>query len=96
MLSIRLSPLARADLDEIWGYTVKRWDVAQAESYMRGLDGSMKLLAENPRMGRSIDDVRVGYFKFPSASHLLVYRLRPGVIEVMRVLHKSMDVERHV
>jgi toxin ParE1/3/4 len=96
MLRIRLSPLARADLDGIWEYTVGRWDVAQAERYLLGLDDSMRLLAENPRMGRAIDDVREEYIKFLSASHMLVYRLKPDAIEFIRVLHKSMDVERHL
>jgi toxin ParE1/3/4 len=96
MLAIRLSPLARADLDGIWDFTVTRWDEAQAEAYLSGLDASMKLLAANPRLGRAIDDIREGCLKFPVASHILIYRLRPGAIEFIRVLHKSSDVERHV
>ncbi len=52
MLHIRLSPLAQADLDGIWTYTVAQWDEAQAQSYLMGLDATMKLLAENPRMGQ--------------------------------------------
>ena len=47
----------------------------------------LKLLAENPRMGRAIDDIRKGYFKFPAASHILIYRLKPEAIEFMRILH---------
>jgi toxin ParE1/3/4 len=95
-LAIRLSPLAQADLDDIWAYTVAQWDKAQAQAYVMGLDATMKLLAQNPRMGTSLDDIRNGYFKFPAASHLLIYRLRPDAIEFMRILHRRMDVERHV
>lgn len=47
----------------------------------------LKLLAENPRMGRAIDDIRKGYFKFPAASYILIYRLKPEAIEFMRILH---------
>jgi toxin ParE1/3/4 len=96
MLHIHLSPLAQADLDGIWNHTVAQWDEAQAQAYILGLDASMKLLAENPRMGRSIDDIRKGYFKFPAASHILIYRLTPDAIEFMRILHNRMDVERHL
>jgi toxin ParE1/3/4 len=95
-LAIRLSPLAQADLDDIWDYTVAQWDEGQAQAYVMGLDATMKLLAQNPRMGTSLDDIRIGYFKFPAASHLLIYRLRPDAIEFMRILHQRMDVERHV
>ncbi len=96
MLQIRLSPLARADLDEIWNYTVAQWDERQAEIYLHGLDATMKLLAASPRLGRAINDIREGYFLFPSGSHLLVYRLKPDAIEFLRVLHKRMDVKRHL
>lgn len=96
MLKIRLSPLAQADLDGIWEFTVTQWNEAQAESYILGLDASMKLVATNPRLGRAIDDIRPGYLKFPSASHILVYRLAPGAIEFIRILYKSSDVERHL
>jgi toxin ParE1/3/4 len=96
MLRIRLSPLAQGDLDGIWAYTVSQWDEAQAQAYLLGLDATMKLLAENPRMGRSIDDIRKGYFKFPAASHILIYRLKADAIEFVRILHVRMDVERHL
>jgi toxin ParE1/3/4 len=96
MLAIRLSPLAQADLDDIWTYAVTQWDEAQAQSYLMSLDATMKLLADNPCMGSAIDDIRKGYFKFPAASHLLIYRLTPDAFEFMRILHRRMDVERHV
>jgi toxin ParE1/3/4 len=96
MLAIRLSPLAQADLDGIWQYTLTQWNEAQAEAYLLGLDASMKILAENPRLGRSLDDIRSGYFKYQSAQHLLIYRLTSEAIEFIRILHKSSDVERHV
>ena len=30
-----LKPRAQADLDEIWDYTVDRWGIDQAETYLR-------------------------------------------------------------
>jgi toxin ParE1/3/4 len=96
MLRIRLSPLAQGDLDGIWAYTVSQWDEGQAQAYLLSLDATMKLLAENPRMGRSIDDIRKRYFKFPAASHILIYRLKSDAIEFVRILHVRMDVERHL
>lgn len=96
MLEMRLTPLARADLDGIWSFTREQWGVDQAEAYLLGLDTTMKILAGQPGLGRSIAEVRAGYFKFPTASHILIYRLKPGAIEFVRILHKSSDVERHV
>jgi toxin ParE1/3/4 len=56
----------------------------------------MKLLARSPDIGRSVPAIRPGMFKFPAASHTIFYRKSPGAIEVIRILHKSMDVESHL
>jgi toxin ParE1/3/4 len=96
MLGLRLTPRARADLDHIWEYTTQQWSVDQAEAYLLTLDSTMQILRQQPELGRKIDDVRQGYLKFLAASHILIYRIKPDCIEIMRILHKSSDVERHV
>ena len=47
----------------------------------------MKLLANQPGLGRDIDDIREGYFKFPAASHIFIYRSQSDAIEIVRILH---------
>jgi toxin ParE1/3/4 len=96
MKVIRLTPLARVDLDEIWSHTAKTWGREQAEAYLLGMNATMQLLAKHPKLGRNIDDIRQGYFKFPAASHILIFRMSPEAMEIIRILHKSMDVERHL
>ncbi len=96
MSQLRLTPKARADLDAIWDHTVKHWGVEQAEAYLLSLGETMKLLANQPGLGRNMDDIRQGYFKFPAASHIFIFRSQPGAIEIVRILHKSMDVERNL
>ena len=96
MKAIKLTPQAQADLDEIWNYTAETWNIDQAETYMLSVDSTMKLLATHPTLGRSLSDIREGYFKFPAGSHLLVFRMTNEAIEFVRILHKSSDVERHL
>jgi toxin ParE1/3/4 len=96
MLAIRLTPMARADLDGIWNFTTAQWGIDQAEANLLGLDTTMKILDGQPGLGRSIEDIRAGYSKFPTASHILIYRLKPSAIEFVRVLHMSSDVDRHL
>jgi toxin ParE1/3/4 len=69
-----LSPRARRDIDEIWDYTAKLWGAKQAENYLRQLQAAIKLIAANPALGRSCDNVRRGYRKFPAGSHMLFDR----------------------
>ena len=92
-----LSPAAQADLEEIWDYTAERWDVDQAEEYLRGLQHAIERAAANPRVGRSCDEIRPGYRKLAAGSHTLYYRLSAdGTVDVVRVLHQRMDVDRHL
>ena len=96
MKRLRLTPQARRDLDGIWEYSVRQWSVDQAETYLQALNSTMQLLTEQPQLGRSIDDIREGYLKFLAGSHLLIYRVKTDCIEIVRILHKSSDVERHL
>lgn len=92
-----LSPAARADLEQIWDYTHDRWGVDQAEKYLRELQHAIERAASNPRIGRGCDEIRPGYRKLAAGSHMLFYRVTiEGVIDVARVLHQRMDVDRHV
>jgi toxin ParE1/3/4 len=92
-----LSPAARADLEEIWEYTRQHWGVDQAEDYIRELQHAMARAAANPRIGRACDEIRIGYRKLAGGSHVFFYRVTDnGVIDVVRVLHQRMDVDRHL
>ena len=91
-----LSPRAQADIEEIWDYTAKRWSVDQAEVYLRQIKASIEVIAVDPTRGRTCDDVRAGYRKYPAGSHLLFYRTTPDGIDIVRILHQRMDFERHL
>jgi toxin ParE1/3/4 len=92
-----LSPAAQADLEHIWDYTADRWDADQAEEYLRELQRTIERVAVNPRIGHACDEIRPGYLKFAAGSHMLFYRVTTdGVVDVVRVLHQRMDVDRHL
>jgi toxin ParE1/3/4 len=91
-----LSPLARADLDSIWDHTAKRWDDDQAETYLRMLQAAIETVAANPRLGRPYDEVRAGYRRHRTGSHLILYLETVNAIDVVRVLHEKMDIGSHL
>ena len=92
-----LSPAARADLEQIWDYTCQRWDHDQAEEYVREIQRAIERVVDNPMIGRSCDEVRPGYRKHTVGSHTLYYRIASvDVIDVVRILHQRMDVDRHL
>lgn len=92
-----LSPAAQADLEQIWDYTRGHWGVDQAEEYLRQLQRGIERVAANPRIGRACDEIRPGYRKLTAGAHTLFYRMNTeDVIDVVRVLHQRMDIDRHL
>ena len=97
MTGFVLSPAARADLGLIWDYTAERWGPDQAEQYVLGMRNACRELSAGTRQGRPADDVRAGYRKAAVGSHILFYRVRDdGAIDIVRILHRRMDVLRHL
>jgi toxin ParE1/3/4 len=90
-----LSPRAQSDLDGIWDYTEEHWGAGQAEAYTRSIAQAIETVEESPRRGKACDHIREGYRQYPAGSHIVFYRLVDGGIDVVRILHRRMDFERH-
>ncbi len=91
-----LSPRAKTDIDDIWEFTVARWGLDQAETYIRQLHAAMATIARQPKLGRDCARIRAGYRRHPSGSHVLFYRETATGVEIVRILHQGMDHERHL
>ena len=61
-----------------------------------GIQRTLAMLADDPRLGRPCDDIRAGYRKFRVGSHFVFYRVIEDGIDVVRVLHQAMDFEQHL
>lgn len=93
MPSYKVTRKAQADLVEIGRYTTKEWGVTQRNTYLKELDNCFSQITENPELGMACDYIANGYRKFPQGSHLIFYKQNDeNVIEIIRVLHKSVDV----
>ena len=56
----------------------------------------MRRTANGSRTGRMINHVRSDYLKLNIGSHLIMYRKRSGVVDVIRILHQRMDLPAHL
>ena len=92
----RLSPRAQADLENIWDYTEERWGQSQAESYVRSIQAAIAAVTEDPRRGQKCDDIRKGYLGYSVERQVLFFRQIPEGIDVVRILHQSMNFDRHL
>jgi toxin ParE1/3/4 len=90
-----LYPRAKSDLIGIYDYTVEHWSQRQAEIYVRQLTDAFGALAAGRRLGR---DAELGHdiLKLPAGSHVIFYKVRETSIDIVRVLHEAMDVERNL
>ncbi|GHU13677.1 toxin ParE1 [Betaproteobacteria bacterium] len=95
--SFRLSRRAIADLEHIWAYTLKNWSAHQADHYCQNLLAALEDMGKGKRKGVACDEVRKGYFKYATGRHLVFFRQSESCpVEVIRILHQSMDVKRHM
>jgi len=91
-ISIRIRPRAQQDLKVIWRYTVQRWGEAQADLYLQQSDAGIGSLLDFPQIGEDCDHNRASYRKLQINRHLVLYLHSTARIEIVRVLHQSMDV----
>ena len=90
-----LSGKARADLRDIWIYTQDRWGTPQADRYYRDIITAIERLAAGDLRGRKAN-IREGYLKYPVGRHVLYCVKGEDRLRIIRVLHQSMDVDRHL
>lgn len=93
MAEVTIRPRAERDLEEIWRYTERRWSRAQALIYLGAIRSAFAALAANEALGRSADTVRPGYFRHRVQSHIIFFKRAAYGVEIVRVLHQSMDIE---
>ncbi|MFV2059001.1 MAG: type II toxin-antitoxin system RelE/ParE family toxin, partial [Thiohalomonadales bacterium] len=94
MCSYKVSRKAQIDLLAIGRFTSRKWGHKQRNIYLKQLDDCFTQLAENPKLGVTCDDIKKDYRKFPQGNHLIFYKQNEkSVVEIIRILHKSMDEE---
>ncbi|MCY4283390.1 MAG: type II toxin-antitoxin system RelE/ParE family toxin [Gammaproteobacteria bacterium] len=88
--------LSEQDLIEIWLYTLNEWGEYQADKYLDDLEEAMRLLAEQPLICRERTELSPPVRIHHHVHHLIAYQVLEDGINVIRVLHESMDVDSHM
>lgn len=94
--AVFISRRAEADLLEIWEWTRDRFGVDQADRYLDGLDAAIRLCATSPLSGRDRSALRPGYRSTLAGRHIIFYTHSETQVVVQRVLHATMDPEKHL
>ena len=99
--SYALSPLARADLSDIWDYSFSQWGADQADAYVLAIhaacEGLVTAVSTGRLAGQSAEHIRMGFRKQIVGSHLVFFKSNAsGVVDVVRILSQRMDVASHL
>lgn len=87
-------PEAENDLDEIWLY-IAQDNPESADRFLDHLHEKIEGLAAFPKMGASRDDIKEWLRVFPVGNYLIFYFPLSDGVDILRVLHGSMEAERH-
>jgi toxin ParE1/3/4 len=102
---VRLAHAAEADLSAIVAWTATHFGATQAQKYAEVLTLAITALHDGPNVVgvKTRDDIAHGIKSLHVArmghkgSHFVVFRaVADNTIDVLRVLHESMDLPRHL
>jgi toxin ParE1/3/4 len=88
-----LSSAAETDLEEIFDYTLLRYNQEQALKYLNSLEETITQLCANPYLGKIRAEIKAELRSIPKGEHTIYYHISDDHIRVVRVLHNSRDIE---
>lgn len=95
-LTLFLSPKAEDDLTDILQYTLENWGNSQINVYREILNKALQTIKQNPNIVQSRKELPNGHRIFPAGQHLIIYRVTEDAVYVSRILHRRMDIGRHI
>lgn len=87
-----LTSQAKLDLDEIWLFIAED-NLDAADRFYDHLLSKFIMLAEQPLIGRSRDELLPSMRGFPVGNYVIFYRDTAKHIEIIRVIHGARDIE---
>jgi toxin ParE1/3/4 len=102
---VRLGAVAEIDFANIVKWTTENFGVRQSRVYQKTLVQAIGELAEGPDVAgsKARDEIMPGLRTVHVArhgrrgSHFLMYRVAPKTtVEIVRILHDRMDLQRHL
>lgn len=92
-MQIRYRAAALSDIEEIARYTKREWGKDQARRYLSEMRETASSLSDFPSRNPLLQSKHGDFRKAASGEHFIFYLVEPDAIDVVRVLHKSMDVD---
>jgi len=89
----RLTLRARDDMIALAHYSLVQWGERRTSDYLQSLEDRFGWIAEHPDAGVDRSELFEGLRSFPHQSHIIFYRRRDAMIEIIAVIHHRRDVD---
>jgi toxin ParE1/3/4 len=97
MLEFVISEKALEDINNIWIFTAENWSEEQADRYYNLIIDEIEYIVQNFEMARDLGKIRKKYKYSKVKSHLIFFKKdKSNEIEIVRVLHERMDIEKRL
>ena len=90
--SIHHSRRARADLLDIW-LEIAEHNLAAADRLYDRLEARMEILSRFAEAGTASPDIAKEARMLVQSSYLILYRIRPHDVQIVRVLHGARNID---
>lgn len=95
-MQLELSRRAQADLDDIRDFSLERFGAARAIAYLDAVDQAFRRILSFPEIGAPHPKLLPPLRSVACEQHRIFYEVRKDSVLVQRILHKAMDVDRHL
>jgi len=95
-MKLDLTDAAIDDLRSIRAYTLQTWGGEQEEKYLEEMWSRFELIRKNPGRCRHRPDLFPGCQIATQSKHVILFRIEEEVLQIIRVLHGSMDFPKHI
>jgi toxin ParE1/3/4 len=92
-LPIVWSPEAEADLTDIWSYYAEAAGRRAADTIIRAIGETCRMLEEHPLAGRAREEIRPGLRSALASPYVIFYRVNDDVAQLVRILDGRRDID---
>jgi toxin ParE1/3/4 len=87
---------ATSDLDEISRFSIERFGLPTARTYVDGLRDIIAWLATMPEVGAVVAGINPRMLSYAYQRHRIYYRFDRSTVTIVRILHQAMDANRRL
>ena len=96
MADYKLSNSAEKAVAYIYEYSILTFGLEQAREYVQGLHECFVTLANNPKLGRNVAELKRGYRRHLYERHAIYYTITKTGIFITRILGPGQDPAIHL